>query len=76
MAAAGIALALAGCDTVSNLGSQPAVAELDTRDTADASVPADLDGITVRSRPLLMTDVDAAAVIAADAIDLAADLSR
>ena len=45
-------------------------------DTADASVPADLDGITVRSRPLLMTDVDAAAAIAADAIDLAADLSR
>ena len=38
LAAAGMALALAGCDTVSNLSSQPAVAELDTRDQADASV--------------------------------------
>ncbi|MEV0406300.1 2-phospho-L-lactate transferase [Actinoallomurus sp. NPDC050550] len=43
-------------------------------DTADAAIEGDLDGIAVRSRPLLMTDVDAAAAIARAALDLAAEL--
>ncbi|WP_433175987.1 2-phospho-L-lactate transferase [Actinoallomurus sp. CA-150999] len=43
-------------------------------DTADAALDGDLDGIAVRSRPLLMTDVDAAAAIARAALDLAAEL--
>jgi LPPG:FO 2-phospho-L-lactate transferase len=43
-------------------------------DTADAELEGDLDGIAVRARPLLMTDVDAAADIARAAIDLAGEL--
>ncbi|GAA4637112.1 2-phospho-L-lactate transferase [Actinoallomurus vinaceus] len=43
-------------------------------DTADSDLDGDLDGIAVRSRPLLMTDVDAAAAIARAALDLAAEL--
>ncbi|MGO4264115.1 hypothetical protein, partial [Lysobacter sp. TAB13] len=34
LAAAGIAVALAGCDTVSNMGSQSAVAEIDAESSA------------------------------------------
>jgi LPPG:FO 2-phospho-L-lactate transferase len=44
-------------------------------DTADAALEGDLDGIAVRSRPLLMTDVEATAAIARAALDLAAELS-
>ncbi|MCO5969196.1 2-phospho-L-lactate transferase [Actinoallomurus soli] len=44
-------------------------------DTADAALEGDLGGIAVRSRPLLMTDVDAAADIARAAVDLAEELS-
>ncbi|MCO5998726.1 2-phospho-L-lactate transferase [Actinoallomurus rhizosphaericola] len=44
-------------------------------DTADAALEGDLGGITVRSRPLLMTDVDASADIARAAVDLAGELS-
>ncbi|GAB3962247.1 2-phospho-L-lactate transferase [Actinoallomurus acanthiterrae] len=43
-------------------------------DTADDAIEGDLDGIAVRSRPLLMTDVDASAAIARAALDLAAEL--
>lgn len=43
-------------------------------DTADAALEGDLDGIAVRSRPLLMTDVEATAAIARAALDLAAEL--
>ncbi len=43
-------------------------------DTADAALTGDADGITVRSRPLLMTDVDASAAIARAAIDLGEEL--
>jgi LPPG:FO 2-phospho-L-lactate transferase len=43
-------------------------------DTADAALAGDLGGITVRSRPLLMTDVEAAGEIARAAIDLASEL--
>ena len=43
-------------------------------DTADAGLAGDLDGIAVRSRPLLMTDLDASADIARAAIELAAEL--
>jgi LPPG:FO 2-phospho-L-lactate transferase len=43
-------------------------------DTEDADLEGDLDGITVRARPLLMTDVDAAADIARAAVDLAGEL--
>jgi LPPG:FO 2-phospho-L-lactate transferase len=43
-------------------------------DTADAALAGDLDGITVRSRPLLMTDVEATGAIARAAIDLASEL--
>jgi LPPG:FO 2-phospho-L-lactate transferase len=46
---------------------------VDTTDEADVTRPAD-PGITVRSRPLLMTDVDATADIARAALDLATDL--
>jgi len=42
-------------------------------DTADAALSGDLDGITVRSRPLFMTDVEATADIARAAIDLAGE---
>jgi LPPG:FO 2-phospho-L-lactate transferase len=44
-------------------------------DSADSALDGDLDGIAVRSRPLLMTDVDAAADIARAAVDLAVDLA-
>ncbi|GAA0337822.1 2-phospho-L-lactate transferase [Actinoallomurus spadix] len=44
-------------------------------DTADAALEGDLGGIAVRARPLLMTDVDAAADIARAAIDLAGELA-
>jgi LPPG:FO 2-phospho-L-lactate transferase len=44
-------------------------------DSADAALDGDLDGIAVRSRPLLMTDVDAAADIARAAVDLAVELA-
>ncbi|MEV5710547.1 2-phospho-L-lactate transferase [Actinoallomurus sp. NPDC052274] len=44
-------------------------------DTADAALEGDLGGIAVRSRPLLMTDVDAAADIARAAVDLALELA-
>lgn len=44
-------------------------------DTADAGLP-DVPGMVVRSRPLLMTDVDAAADIARAAVDLAGELAR
>jgi LPPG:FO 2-phospho-L-lactate transferase len=40
---------------------------------ADSLVPP-LDGIAVRSRPLLMVDLDATAAIARSVLDLAADL--
>jgi LPPG:FO 2-phospho-L-lactate transferase len=43
-------------------------------DTADAALEGDLSGIAVRSRPLLMTDVEATAAIARAALDLAAEL--
>jgi LPPG:FO 2-phospho-L-lactate transferase len=43
-------------------------------DTADAGLAGDLGGITVRSRPLLMTDVEATGAIARAAIDLASEL--
>jgi LPPG:FO 2-phospho-L-lactate transferase len=43
-------------------------------DTADAALEGDLDGIAVRSRPLLMTDVEATADIARAALDLAGEL--
>jgi LPPG:FO 2-phospho-L-lactate transferase len=42
-------------------------------DTADAGT--DVDGIAVRSRPLLMTDVEATGQIARAALDLAGELS-
>ena len=45
-------------------------------DTADAALDGDLDGIAVRSRPLLMTDVEATAEIARAAIGLAGELGR
>jgi LPPG:FO 2-phospho-L-lactate transferase len=44
-------------------------------DSADSALDGDLDGIAVRSRPLLMTDVDAAADIARAAVDFAVELS-
>jgi LPPG:FO 2-phospho-L-lactate transferase len=44
-------------------------------DTADAALEGDLGGIAVRSRPLLMTDVEATAEIARAAIDLAGELA-
>ncbi|MEV5746846.1 2-phospho-L-lactate transferase [Actinoallomurus sp. NPDC052308] len=44
-------------------------------DTADAALEGDLGGIAVRARPLLMTDVDAAADIARAAVDLARELA-
>ncbi|MDN3355517.1 2-phospho-L-lactate transferase [Actinomadura sp. DC4] len=43
-------------------------------DTADAALEGDLGGIAVRSRPLLMTDVEATAEIARAAISLAEEL--
>jgi LPPG:FO 2-phospho-L-lactate transferase len=43
-------------------------------DTADAALAGDLGGITVRSRPLLMTDVEATGAIARAALDLASEL--
>jgi LPPG:FO 2-phospho-L-lactate transferase len=43
-------------------------------DTADAATEGDLGGIAVRSRPLLMTDVEATAEIARAALDLAGEL--
>jgi LPPG:FO 2-phospho-L-lactate transferase len=43
-------------------------------DPAAGAAGRSLTGITVRSRPLLMTDVDATAEIARAALDLAADL--
>jgi len=43
-------------------------------DTADAALAGDLGGIAVRSRPLLMTDVEATADIARAALDLAGEL--
>ncbi|MCO6004848.1 2-phospho-L-lactate transferase [Actinoallomurus purpureus] len=43
-------------------------------DTADSVLEGDLNGIAVRSRPLLMTDVDASADIARAALDLATEL--
>jgi LPPG:FO 2-phospho-L-lactate transferase len=45
-------------------------------DTADAEAAADttIPGVTVRARPLLMTDVDATADIARAALELAAEL--
>jgi LPPG:FO 2-phospho-L-lactate transferase len=43
-------------------------------DTADAGLEGDLGGIAVRSRPLLMTDVEATADIARAALDLAGEL--
>jgi LPPG:FO 2-phospho-L-lactate transferase len=45
-------------------------------DTADAALEGDLGGIAVRSRPLLMTDVEATAAIARAALDLAAEAGR
>ncbi len=48
---------------------------VDTADAAAADAP-ELAGIAVRSRPLYMTDVPAAAAIAAAAVDLALELSR
>jgi LPPG:FO 2-phospho-L-lactate transferase len=45
-------------------------------DTTDAALEGDLDGIAVRSRPLLMTDIEATAEIARAAIDLAGELGR
>ena len=41
---------------------------------ADLGTVRQRRGLTVRSRPLLMTDVPAAAAIAAAALDVAADL--
>jgi LPPG:FO 2-phospho-L-lactate transferase len=43
-------------------------------DTADAGLSGETGGIVVRSRPLLMTDVDASAAIAQAAVDLAEEL--
>ncbi|WP_329251471.1 2-phospho-L-lactate transferase [Actinoallomurus sp. NBC_01490] len=43
-------------------------------DTADADTAGDLDGIAVRARPLLMTDLEATAGIARAALDLAEEL--
>jgi LPPG:FO 2-phospho-L-lactate transferase len=43
-------------------------------DVDAASMQPPLDGIEVRSRPLLMVDLDAAAAIARSVLDLAADL--
>ncbi|MGI5233018.1 2-phospho-L-lactate transferase [Actinoallomurus sp. CA-142502] len=43
-------------------------------DTADDGTAGDLDGIAVRARPLLMTDVEATADIARAALDLAEEL--
>jgi LPPG:FO 2-phospho-L-lactate transferase len=43
-------------------------------DAADGELAGDLGGITVRARPLLMTDLDASADIARAAIDLAQEL--
>src|SRR3954471_17316753 len=43
-------------------------------DTADAGLEGDLGGIAARSRPLLMTDVEATADIARAALDLAGEL--
>jgi LPPG:FO 2-phospho-L-lactate transferase len=43
-------------------------------DTADADTAGDLDGIAVRARPLLMTDLEATADIARAAMDLAGEL--
>ncbi len=48
---------------------------VDTAD-ADAAGAADLAGIAVRALPLYMTDVAAAATIAAAAVDLAGELAR
>jgi LPPG:FO 2-phospho-L-lactate transferase len=45
-------------------------------DTADADIAGDLDGITVRARPLFMTDLEATADIARAAIDLAGEPRR
>ncbi len=42
-------------------------------DTADADLAGDVGGIAVRSRPLLMTDLDASADIARAAIELAGE---
>jgi LPPG:FO 2-phospho-L-lactate transferase len=44
-------------------------------DTADADTAGDLDGIAVRARPLLMTDLEATADIARAAMALADELS-
>ncbi|GAA4515729.1 2-phospho-L-lactate transferase [Actinoallomurus oryzae] len=43
-------------------------------DTADADTAGNLDGIPVRARPLLMTDLEATADIARAALDLAEEL--
>ena len=43
-------------------------------DTADGDTAGDLDGIAVRARPLLMTDLEATADIARAALDLAEEL--
>ncbi|GLY76935.1 2-phospho-L-lactate transferase [Actinoallomurus iriomotensis] len=43
-------------------------------DTADDGTAGDLDGIAVRARPLLMTDLEATADIARAALDLAEEL--
>jgi LPPG:FO 2-phospho-L-lactate transferase len=43
-------------------------------DTADGGTAGDLDGIAVRARPLLMTDLEATADIARAALDLAEEL--
>ncbi|MFB9832299.1 2-phospho-L-lactate transferase [Actinoallomurus acaciae] len=43
-------------------------------DTADGATAGDLDGIAVRARPLLMTDLEATADIARAALDLAGEL--
>jgi LPPG:FO 2-phospho-L-lactate transferase len=48
---------------------------VDTSD-ADAAGAPELAGMTVRSRPLLMTDAPAAAAIAGAAVDLARELTR
>ena len=48
---------------------------VDTADAAAADAP-ELAGIAVRSRPLYMTDVQAAAAIASSAVELALELSR
>ncbi|MDA8318238.1 MAG: 2-phospho-L-lactate transferase [Actinomycetota bacterium] len=48
---------------------------VDTADAAAADAP-ELAGIAVRSRPLYMSDVPAAAAIAGAAVDLALELSR